>query len=229
MADSRAFLEPILDPNIKLKKPVFDRKLFFTDYGAIDENGIKKEHDFTKDIISINEIIFKLIEKSYFFKGLDNKIIISAIKKKRINIIELKKGIEIINESDHNCDVFYVLLRGKLGIYRGKNKHKHKICIIDKISVIGEIGFINPEIKRTATVITEEKSFLMRFDRVFIDNLSENDQLKIYKNFAREISSKVMMSTEIIHNYLKGGNGGDIKVTEDIENKIKDLVFHTVE
>jgi hypothetical protein len=43
----------------------------------------------------------------------------------------------------------------------------------------------------------------MRFDRVFIDNLSENDQLKIYKNFAREISSKVMMSTEIIHNYLK--------------------------
>jgi hypothetical protein len=32
MADSRAFLEPILDPNIKLKKPVFDRKLFFTDY-----------------------------------------------------------------------------------------------------------------------------------------------------------------------------------------------------
>lgn len=229
MADSRAFLEPILDPNIKLKKPVFDRKLFFTDYWAIDENWIKKEHDFTKDIISINEIIFKLIEKSYFFKWLDNKIIISAIKKKRINIIELKKWIEIINESDHNCDVFYVLLRWKLWIYRGKNKHKHKICIIDKISVIWEIGFINPEIKRTATVITEEKSFLMRFDRVFIDNLSENDQLKIYKNFAREISSKVMMSTEIIHNYLKWWNWWDIKVTEDIENKIKDLVFHTVE
>jgi hypothetical protein len=38
-----------------------------------------------------------------------------------------------------------------------------------------------------------------------------------------------MMSTEIIHNYLKWWNWWDIKVTEDIENKIKDLVFHTVE
>jgi len=229
MTDSRAFLEPIIDSNIKQRKPVFDRKLFFTDYWAIDENWIKKEHDFTKDNISINEIILKLIEKSYFFKWLDNRIIISAIKKKRINIVELKKWTEIINENDHNCDVFYVLLRWKLGIFRGKNKHKHKICDIDKISVIWEIGFINPELKRTATVVTEEKSFLMRFDRVFIDNLSEKDQLKIYKNFAREISWKVMLSTEIIHNHRKWWNWWDVTVTEDIENKIKDLVFHTVE
>lgn len=229
MPTSKAFLEPITDLNVRIKKPAFDRKLFFDDYWAKDENWIKKDHDFTKDNISINEIIFKLIEKSYFFKWLDIKIIISAIKKWRIKIVELKKWIEIINENDHNCDVFYVLLRWKLWIFRWKNKHKHKICDIDKISVIGEIGFINPELKRTATVVTEEKSFLMRFDRVFIDNLSERDQLKIYKNFAREISSKVMVSTEIIHNHRKWWNWWDTNVTEDIENKIKDLVFHTVE
>ncbi|EKD66849.1 MAG: hypothetical protein ACD_49C00008G0013 [uncultured bacterium (gcode 4)] len=229
MTDSRAFLEPIIDLTIKPRKPVFDRKVFFGDFWAIDENWTKKEHDFTKDNISINEIILKLIEKSYFFKWLDNRIIISAIKKWRIKIVELKKWIEIINEDDHNCDVFYVLLRWKLGIFRGKNKHKHKICDIDKISVIGEIGFINPELKRTATVITEEKSFLMRFDRVFIDNLSEKDQLKIYKNFAKEISSKVIIANEIIFNYFKWWNWGDIVITKDIEEKIKDLVFHTVE
>lgn len=71
------------------------------------------------------------------------------------------------------------------------------------------MGFINPG-KRTATVVTEEKTFLMRFDRSFIKSLDVDDQLKIYTNFALEISSKLIDSNALMVkacNKLSGGNG----------------------
>lgn len=66
-----------------------------------------------------------------------------------------------------------------------------KICDVKKISVIGEIGFINPE-KRTATVTTGERSFLMRFDKRFMESLNPKDKDKIKDNLIIELSSKVI-------------------------------------
>lgn len=64
------------------------------------------------------------------------------------------------------------------------------------MSVVGEMGYIDPD-QRTATVMTEEKSFFLRFDRVFIENdLSKEEQYRLEKNLNRELIYKLKESNK---------------------------------
>lgn len=64
------------------------------------------------------------------------------------------------------------------------------------MSVVGEMGYIDPD-QRTATVITEEKSFFLRFDRVFIETkLNKDEQYRLEKNLNRELIHKLKESNK---------------------------------
>lgn len=144
--------------------------------------------------INLKSIISKLISNSYLFKWLDEKIILNWLKNYKIELLQFKAGFKIINECDSDCRFFYLLLKWNVWVYK-KNK---KICEITKMSLIGELWFINPTIKRTATVLTHEDTFLMRFNQSFIDWLDLNDQVKIYKNISEEIVGRLENSNKII-------------------------------
>lgn len=229
MSQSKDFFE---EEKLPKKTKKFERKFFrepiYHDDFYLDESWIKRSYLDDSAIIPIAEIVKKITKKLYFFKWIKESVIINALKTKLVQINHIKSWSVIIDETDSNCDVFYILLRWKLWLY----VNKMKIGDIDKISLVGEIWFINPEIKRTATVKTLENSFLMRFDRRFIDHLNLKDRSKIEQNFASEIASKVVSSNYLMLKVLKKlrwWNWWDAIVTEEIEKQIKEMVFHTVD
>lgn len=168
--------------------------------------------------INLKSIILKLISNSYLFKWLDEKIILKWLKNKKIELLKFKPGYKIINEYDNDCRFFYLLLKWSVWIYKNNNK----ICDIDKMSLIGELWFINPLIRRTATVLTHEDTFLMRFNQDFIDSLDLSDQIKIYKNISVEIVERLESLNKVLV-WKK-------EVIEDIENNnIRKTVYTIIQ
>lgn len=215
-------------PHIKRRKPKTERQIFFHDEYVIQE-GVEISHkELERNKALLRNTIQKLVRNSYVFNGIAEETLLRAIVSWKVPIVEIVPNTKIILENDDNCDFFYVLLKWKVGIY----KWSDEVWEIDKISVIGEIGYIAPE-GRKATVITKERSFFMRFDRVFIENnLSYCDKEKIYINLIRELVHKLSLVTSSLkktRRKLKGWNGGDTVVTPEMAEEIKSMVFHTVE
>lgn len=167
--------------------------------------------------IDMKAILGKLTSNSYLFKGLNERIILEWLRSFKIEMVKFKPGLKIINENDTDCRFFYLLLKGNVWVY----KNNKKICDITKISLIGELGFINHKIKRTATVLTHDESYLMRFNQNFIDSLDLSDQIKIYQNISEEIVGRLEQSNKVI----VGKDNPDTEVTnENIRKSVYTII-----
>ncbi|EKD30374.1 MAG: hypothetical protein ACD_78C00073G0002 [uncultured bacterium (gcode 4)] len=216
---------------ISPKKP--KEAVFYGDTYVLRVNGTKMTHEeLEENEKALEDIVNKLISHSPVFYGFKATTIIRGIKSWKIPTVEIAPQTEIIKQWSKSCDFFYVLLRWEVGIYHEEGKGKVKVQEIKKMSVVGEMGYIDPD-QRTATVMTEEKSFFLRFDRVFIETkLSKDEQYRLEKNLNRELIHKLKESNKRAMKALRKAskwNGWDTLVTREIEKQIQDMVYHTVE
>lgn len=153
--------------------------------------------------INIKTIISKLNKNSYLFKWISEKVILEWLRVGTISILQFKPWVKMISEWDDDCRFFYLLLKWEVGIF----KNSKKICTLNKISLIGELWFINPLIKRTATVITQETVVIMKFERGFVENLNPVNQLIIYKNMSEEMAHRLNDTNTYIDSLKKNDMG----------------------
>lgn len=140
-----------------------------------------------------DEVLDKLMKQTTFFQDMAKEIVFRSLQQIR----EVPKWVVLIEENTRGCDFFYLLLKGNLGVYEGDNK----IAQINGVQVFGEIGFFNG--KRIATVLTEEKSYVAKITREFIEELDPKVQAVFYQNIAKELSVKISASNENYSAMLK--------------------------
>ncbi len=174
-------------PNIAIKgKNNYTNSDYFIDSPSIDKNSFEK----------YRKIIEKLIRESYVFRNFSADIIIDNMVKWNILISKHPKWSCVIEEGSINCELFFVLLTWKLWIY----KNNEQIATIEKVSVIWEIWFINPDFWRVATVKTLEDSSTMLLSQEFINNLPRENQTQFYKNLCIDMSQKIMKVNDALYN-----------------------------
>ncbi|MBP8016797.1 cyclic nucleotide-binding domain-containing protein [Candidatus Gracilibacteria bacterium] len=161
--------------------------------------------------------IEKLIQESYVFRNFSPDVIIGNMNKGNISVSKYPNGSFIILEESLNCDLFFVLMKGKLGIYKGDKQ----INTVSRVSAIGEIGFINPDFGRTATVKAEEDSYVMLFSKGFVNDLPNEYKEQFYKNLCTDMAYKIMMINDKIHKW-SGEKGKDECIKT--QNEIKELI-----
>lgn len=160
-----------------------------------------------------DEILTKLMEKTTFFHGLAKEIVFQSLQKIR----EVPTGVVLIEENSRGCDFFYLLLKGRLGVYEGDIK----IAEISGTQIFWEIGFFNG--KRIATVQTEEKSYVAKITREFIEGLDPKVQAVFFQNIASELSTKISTSNGMYSTMLKNA---EKKATDTAKNGIDVLTNH---
>lgn len=146
--------------------------------------GWENSIEINKDFLTIIE---KITKASNTFKWLDTQKITEWIINKKIRIFSLLPWEILIDELNDDCSLMYLLLRWKIGVYKGSKK----LVIINTLTIIWEIGFTNPDLWRTATVKSLEESYFMEISKTFIDSLELSDQILMWKNLNMELSEKL--------------------------------------
>lgn len=142
----------------------------------------------------VKNILLKLTQESYLFYNVNYKIILQLLRDGVISVVKYKPGQVIIQQWDKDSRFFYLLLRWKVSVL----VDKLQICIVDKMSLIWEISFINSEIERSATVLCQDESFLLKFDHSFFDKISIEDKANIYYNISKELAMRLSNANKII-------------------------------
>jgi len=128
-----------------------------------------------------------------------------ANKKGGLSVISILPGETIILEWDSDCSSFYIFVRWKFSVFVGNKRIAETNMGME---VIGEVGFIDPDNKRIATVIAEwelwtnERNVMIRIDQSFIEKTLHTyplKQLRIYRNLAREMAEKLDATNKLIH------------------------------
>lgn len=154
-----------------------------------------KPSNWRLDRIDIYDVLNKIIKNSSVFEWLTPTLLLHWLKNRSIKVKEIPSWEIIIKENDSDCDSFYVLLNGELWIYKGSTQ----IAIINKLSVFGEIGFLDQHQKRTATVKANSAVAVLIITNAFLCSIDARTQWTIFRNLARELSQKVLtMNTQIL-------------------------------
>ncbi len=93
-------------------------------------------------------------------------------------ILKVRKGRVIVEEGDID-DTFYVLLSGKVGIFKGGEQ----IAAIAMGECFGEMACICGQ-ARSASVVARTDCILMKISATLIDRSPESIQLLFFRNFA---------------------------------------------
>lgn len=157
----------------------------------------KKEEEMYK------ETIRKIIKASYLFQWMNEKLImnliIQSLSKKILKIEEVPAWKTIIKEGDKECDYFLLVLSGSYSIHHAWQQ----VWLIDTISVLWEVGFLDPSLWRTATVKTETTWHILKMNEYFLSKLSAYDFGLFYKNLAKCVSRKLITTTQEYSNLIK--------------------------
>ncbi len=95
---------------------------------------------------------------------------------------------------DHEAsDCFYVIAYGGCDVYKGKKTVAH----LASGDVFGEITFLM-NMPRTATVITNAPSVLIRVDHQLLEGAGERLQLKLFKKLAGILARRLTQTTELL-------------------------------
>lgn len=129
-----------------------------------------------------------------FFKDVPEHLVAHAL----INCAttsELDTGSVICEQGESNFDLF-ILMDGKCDVLY----NDRKVSEITPIDTIGEMGFLENE-KRSATVVTNQPSILVTFDKEKFDNFLNEDRAVseiICKNVIHTLSNRLKKSNELL-------------------------------
>lgn len=155
--------------------------------------------------IDIDVILKKLIwydnpqNTPSIFAWIDRDVLFDSIKDvyRKIGVLKYAKWEIIMKEWDWQCYEFFLLLKWKIEIHKGK---KH-IADLDELRVVWEMWFFWKEInwktrKRTATVKAWEECYMLPLNKSFMLSLPAADRIAILENLLAEMIYKLTEMNE---------------------------------
>ena len=133
---------------------------------------------------------FNSVKRLDFFKGFPDAEIWEIIRASTWQ--EYKSGENIIVEGELD-DCFYILATGKVGVL----KNGKVIRRLESGDCFGEMGYL-AKTKRTASIIAEQKTSLLKMNSTVISQVSMNCQVRFLKVFLRTLIYRLSATTEIL-------------------------------
>ncbi|MBF0529834.1 MAG: protein kinase [Deltaproteobacteria bacterium] len=139
------------------------------------ETGTEEAQDF-----------FDLVHNISFFQAFTKDQVRELVAAS--NIIRIPKGKIIISEGDAD-DTFYILLSGKVKVQKGDRF----IAFLESGECFGEMAHLSGQ-ARTATVIAETGSSLIKIRATALHKWPDYVQLLFYQRFAKTLATRLVIS-----------------------------------
>lgn len=133
---------------------------------------------------------FNMIKKLEFFVGFPDAEIWEILRAS--NWQEYKPDESIIVEGELD-DCFYIIVTGKVDV----TKNGKTIRTLHMGDCFGEMGYL-AKTKRTATIVAENQTALIKINSTVISQVSLNCQVRFLKVFLRTLIHRLSATTEII-------------------------------
>lgn len=114
--------------------------------------------------------------------------------------MEVGPGQKVINENDHH-DCFYLILSGKLRVYRRKDGFETRLAELGKGEVIGEMNFLDFQ-SASATVQAAGGAALWRMSREEFNRFVENHPrtaIKLLLALAATVTQRLRRTIRKLH------------------------------
>jgi eukaryotic-like serine/threonine-protein kinase len=157
---------------------------FATDLSRAFENLEAQQED-----ISAEEK-FNMIKKLEFFSGFPDAEIWEILRASSWQEYNPNEDIIIEGELD---DCFYIIVTGKVVV----KKNAKTIRTLHIGDCFGEMGYL-AKTKRTASIVAENATALMKINSTVISQVSLNCQVRFLKVFLRTLIHRLSATTEII-------------------------------
>lgn len=192
---------------------------FLKGYYKIWENQdiVENEEDYYKTIK-------KIIKHSDIFHWVNDDMILKWLKDQKIKVNYLSPWNPIIKEWMTKCDSIYLLLCWELDVY----KWDVKINTIEWMWVVWEMAFLNPKLKRTATVKTTNWAYILMLTRDFINSLWNPNSEIIKQNLYNSITEKLIQTNESIATKKDDESEINWIITSNIKNKVSSVYIWTL-
>lgn len=190
MSDFRPDVPQVLQDIVSkaMKKDINDRYQmgleFATDLSRAFDNLEAKQQD-----ISAEEK-FNMIKKLEFFQGFPDAEIWEILRASSWQEYKPDENIIIEGELD---DCFYIIVSGKVVV----RKNEKTIRTLHMGDCFGEMGYL-AKTKRTASIMAEEATALVKVNSTVISQVSLNCQVRFLKVFLRTLIHRLSATTEII-------------------------------
>jgi len=138
----------------------------------------------------------EFLSRTEVFSGLDK----SQMKKAagRLDEMSLNADRKIFNEGDEG-DSFYIVVKGSVRVVKtGEAKEEEVLAVLDRGSSFGEMALVARE-TRSAAVITNEPSVLLRMKKDDFEKLLKNDKelaLVVCRNFVQLLCNRLRATSE---------------------------------
>ncbi len=157
---------------------------FATDLSRAFENLEAKQED-----ISAEEK-FNMIKQLEFFNGFPDAEIWEILRASSWQEYKPEENIILEGELD---DCFYIIVSGKVVV----RKNEKTIRTLHSGDCFGEMGYL-AKTKRTASIVAENATALMKINSTVISQVSLNCQVRFLKVFLRTLIHRLSATTEII-------------------------------
>ncbi len=158
---------------------------------GVEEEKEKKEEKPQKPLDKVH-----FLAESEVFAGLNENQL--KLVSEKFSEIKLDKDMVIFREGEVG-DGFYIIAQGSVRVVKtGESGEEEIIAILEPKTSFGEMALIDQE-TRSATVITNEPSVLLKITKKDLDELLEKDKdlaLVVYKNFVKLLSSRLRSTSE---------------------------------
>lgn len=190
MRDFKSDVPPALEEIVRkaLQKDTASRYQtgleFATDLTRAFDNLEQQQQD-----ISAEEQ-FNMIKKLEFFQGFPDPEIWEILRASHWHEYKPEEDIIVEGELD---DCFYIIVSGKVVV----KKNEKTIRVLHMGDCFGEMGYL-AKTKRTATIVAENATALLKINSTVISQVSLNCQVRFLKVFLRTLIHRLSATTEII-------------------------------
>jgi eukaryotic-like serine/threonine-protein kinase len=190
MSDFRADVPEVLEQIVRkaMQKNIEDRYQmgveFATDLSRAFDNLEAKQQD-----ISAEEK-FNMIKKLEFFQGFPDAEIWGILRASSWQEYKPDENIIVEGELD---DCFYIIVTGTVDV----KKNQKTIRTLHIGDCFGEMGYLT-KTKRTASILAEEATALIKVNSTVISQVSLNCQVRFLKVFLRTLIHRLSATTESI-------------------------------
>ena len=133
---------------------------------------------------------FNSVKKLQFFQGFPDAEIWEIIRASTWQDYESGEDIIIEGELD---DCFYIIASGKVAVM----KNERVIRELETGDCFGEMGYL-AKTKRTATIMAETHTSLLKINSTVINQVSLNCQVRFLKVFLRTLIHRLSATTQIV-------------------------------
>ena len=126
-------------------------------------------------------------ELSILFEGFEDRDILQLLN--AYGYERFKRGGVIFREGDAGTKIYFIV-SGAVEVSKGTDEQKVVIGILGPGDALGEMAIISQE-PRSATLTAITSCVLFSIDERFLSEARPQLQLKLYKNFARMLASRL--------------------------------------